>query len=318
MRETITPRRHRGGAAGGRGQRRARRAGRDERRAAHRPAPQLRGDAAEPVIPFAQPGSLTRVYAWRRGKGGVGKSSVTVNLAVAMAARGLSVGVVDADIYGHSVPRMLGIDRPAHPGRGHDHAAAGARREGDLDRDVHARQRRGGVARPDAAPRAAAVPRRRLLGRPGRPAARPAARHRRHRDLHRAARAERGAARGDHAADRGAPRWPSGPGSIALQTHQRLVGVVENMSWMELPDGTRMEVFGSGGGAGGGATRCPRRIGAPVPLLGQVPLDDAAARGRRRRHPDRADRARLARRHRAAPRSPTGSPCGPAACPGAA
>ena len=70
----------------------------------------VRGDADEPVIPFAQPGSLTRVYAVASGKGGVGKSSVTVNLAAAMADRGLSVGVVDADIYGHSVPRMLGTD----------------------------------------------------------------------------------------------------------------------------------------------------------------------------------------------------------------
>src|SRR5271163_1183262 len=51
---------------------------------------QLRGDAREPVIPFAQPGSLTRVYAVASGKGGVGKSSVTVNLAAAMAARGMS------------------------------------------------------------------------------------------------------------------------------------------------------------------------------------------------------------------------------------
>src|SRR5213078_931751 len=74
----------------------------------------LRGGAtAEPVIPFAQPGSRTRVYAIASGKGGVGKSSVTVNLAAALAARGLSVGVVDADIYGHSVPRMLGVtERP--------------------------------------------------------------------------------------------------------------------------------------------------------------------------------------------------------------
>ena len=64
----------------------------------------------EPVIPFAQPGSLTRVYAVASGKGGVGKSSVTVNLAAAMAARGLAVGLLDADIYGHSVPRMMGTD----------------------------------------------------------------------------------------------------------------------------------------------------------------------------------------------------------------
>src|ERR1700720_2281407 len=74
---------------------------------------QLRGGRAEPQIPFAQPASLTRVYAVASGKGGVGKSSVTVNLAVAMAARGLSVGVLDADIYGHSIPRMMGTtDRP--------------------------------------------------------------------------------------------------------------------------------------------------------------------------------------------------------------
>ncbi|MCW2568090.1 MAG: ATP-binding protein, partial [Mycobacterium sp.] len=69
----------------------------------------LRGGVAEPVIPFAQPGSLTRVYAVASGKGGVGKSSVTVNLAASLAARGLSVGVVDADIYGFSIPRMLGV-----------------------------------------------------------------------------------------------------------------------------------------------------------------------------------------------------------------
>jgi Mrp family chromosome partitioning ATPase len=70
----------------------------------------LRGTSEEPRIPFAEPGSMTRVYCVASGKGGVGKSSVTVNLAVAMAARGMSVGVVDADIYGHSVPRMLGAD----------------------------------------------------------------------------------------------------------------------------------------------------------------------------------------------------------------
>src|SRR6202046_806296 len=70
---------------------------------------QLRGGKAEPEIPFAQPSSLTRVYAVASGKGGVGKSSVTVNLAAALAASGHKVGVVDADIYGHSVPRMLGV-----------------------------------------------------------------------------------------------------------------------------------------------------------------------------------------------------------------
>lgn len=61
------------------------------------------------VIPFAQPGSLTRVIGIASGKGGVGKSSVTVNLAVAAAQKGLNVGILDADVYGHSVPRLMGI-----------------------------------------------------------------------------------------------------------------------------------------------------------------------------------------------------------------
>ena len=117
----------------------------DEQRAELRKT--VRGtDVADPVIPFAQPGSLTRVYAVASGKGGVGKSSVTVNLAAALAKRGLSVGVVDADIYGHAVPRMLGVDDkptqvdnmimppqafalPAHTGRSHCTAGlAGSRR----------------------------------------------------------------------------------------------------------------------------------------------------------------------------------------------
>src|SRR4051795_8519629 len=71
----------------------------------------LRGGQTEREIPFARPNSLTRVYAVASGKGGVGKSSVTVNLAAAMAADGLRVGVVDADVYGFSVPRMLGVEQ---------------------------------------------------------------------------------------------------------------------------------------------------------------------------------------------------------------
>jgi ATP-binding protein involved in chromosome partitioning len=69
----------------------------------------LRGGQAQREIPFARPDSLTKVYAIASGKGGVGKSSVTVNMAVAMANQGLRVGIVDADIYGHSVPAMLGV-----------------------------------------------------------------------------------------------------------------------------------------------------------------------------------------------------------------
>jgi ATP-binding protein involved in chromosome partitioning len=79
----------------------------DEQRKALREL--LKGGQAEREIPFARPDSLTQVIAVASGKGGVGKSSVTVNLARALAAHGLSVGVLDADIYGHSVPAMLGV-----------------------------------------------------------------------------------------------------------------------------------------------------------------------------------------------------------------
>src|SRR5215203_4029900 len=79
----------------------------DEQRAAIRE--QLKGGQADREIPFARPDSLTQVIAVASGKGGVGKSSVTVNLAAALAAEGRTVGVLDADIYGHSIPAMLGV-----------------------------------------------------------------------------------------------------------------------------------------------------------------------------------------------------------------
>jgi ATP-binding protein involved in chromosome partitioning len=72
---------------------------------------QAHGHAEGREIPFAKNSSKTRPLLISSGKGGVGKSSVTTNLAVALAAQGYSVGVVDADIYGYSIPRMLGTDR---------------------------------------------------------------------------------------------------------------------------------------------------------------------------------------------------------------
>jgi len=68
----------------------------------------VRGGKAK-EIPFARPGSLTRVIGIASGKGGVGKSSLTVNLAIAAANQGFKVGILDADVYGHSVPRLMGI-----------------------------------------------------------------------------------------------------------------------------------------------------------------------------------------------------------------
>lgn len=69
----------------------------------------LNGGRPEKEIPFNAPGNLTRIIAVTSGKGGVGKSSMTANLAAALAKQGLSVGVMDADIYGFSIPRMLGV-----------------------------------------------------------------------------------------------------------------------------------------------------------------------------------------------------------------
>ncbi|HMQ25998.1 MAG TPA: P-loop NTPase, partial [Acidimicrobiales bacterium] len=70
------------------------------------------GHAEGRAVPFADPGSTTRVLLIASGKGGVGKSSVSTNLAVALAARGRRTAIVDADVWGFSIPRMLGIHRP--------------------------------------------------------------------------------------------------------------------------------------------------------------------------------------------------------------
>jgi len=84
------------------------------------------GHAEGRAIPFADPDNRTRPLLISSGKGGVGKSSVTTNLAVALAAQGHSVGILDADIYGYSIPRMLGasnepvvIDRMLLPSEAH-------------------------------------------------------------------------------------------------------------------------------------------------------------------------------------------------------
>ncbi|MFB9956249.1 P-loop NTPase [Cellulomonas denverensis] len=230
----------------------------------------LRG-GPEPVIPFSQPTSLTKVYAIASGKGGVGKSSVTANLAAAMAADGLRVGVVDADIYGFSLPRMLGVTQPptrvdemllppiAHevkvisigmfvpPGQPVVWRGPMLHRAlqqflsdvfwGDLD-----------VLLLDLPPGTGdiAISVAQLL--PG---------------------SELIVVTTPQAA---AAEVAERAGSIAGQTRQQLVGVVENMAWLEQPDGTRLELFGSGGGAQV-AQNLSTLSGGQVPLLGQVPLD---------------------------------------------
>jgi ATP-binding protein involved in chromosome partitioning len=232
----------------------------------------LRGGRQEREIPFAQPASLTKVYAIASGKGGVGKSSVTVNLAAALAAARQKVGVLDADIYGHSVPRMLGVTgRPTQveqmimPPSAHDvkvisigmfttgnapvvwrgpmlHRAVqqflGDVYWGDLDvllMDLPPGTGDVAISVAQLVPSAELV----VVTTP---------------QLASSEVAERA-------------------GAIAMQTHQRIAGVIENMSWLPCPHcGEQVSVFGSGGGQAV-ADALTRIIGAPVPLLGQVPID---------------------------------------------
>jgi ATP-binding protein involved in chromosome partitioning len=237
---------------------------------------QLRGGHAAREIPFAQPGSLTRVYAVASGKGGVGKSSVTVNVAAAMATRGLAVGVVDADIYGHSVPRMLGVTgRPTQveqmilPPVAYDvkvisigmftagntpvvwrgpmlHRALQQFLSdvfwGDLDvllLDLPPGTGDIAISVAQLVPSAELL----VVTTPQQAAAEVAER----------------------------------AGTIALQTHQQVAGVVENMSYLPCPHCPpearhRIDVFGTGGG-GQVADALTRVMGVKVPLLGEVPID---------------------------------------------
>ncbi len=247
---------------------------------------QLRGGQAQRDIPFAQPGSLTKVFAIASGKGGVGKSSVTVNLAIAMAKQGLKVGVVDADIYGHSVPAMLGVadSRPTQvddlimpvptasgvsvisigmlkPRRDQVVAWRGPMLDralvqmlsdvywGDLDvllLDLPPGTGDVAISLGQHLPGAEVV----VVTTPQEAAAEVAER----------------------------------AGTMASMMHQRVVGVVENMSYLPCPHCTpegkehRLEIFGSGGGDRVAAT-LGARFGYDVPVLGRIPLDISLREG---------------------------------------
>lgn len=232
---------------------------------------QLRGPGGQRGIPFNQPGSLTKVFAVASGKGGVGKSSVTVNLACSLAAQGLRVGIVDADVYGFSVPGLMGITQA--PTRVDDMilppVAYGVKvisigmfvagnqpvawrgpmlhraleqfltdvYFGDLDvlfLDLPPGTGDIAISVAQLLPKAEIL----VVTTPQAAAA----------DV-----AERA-------------------GAIATQTGQTVAGVIENMSHLEMPDGGRMELFGSGGGQLL-TERLSATTGTPVPLLGQIPLD---------------------------------------------
>jgi len=232
----------------------------------------LRGGKPEREIPFANPASLTKVYAVASGKGGVGKSSVTVNLAAALAAKGRKVGLLDADIYGHSVPRMLGVTgRPTQVeqmimppvAHGVKTISSGMLKKGNEPLPLRGpilhrllQQFLADVYWGDLDVLLLDLP-------PG---------------------------TGDVAISAGhlipgaelivitTPQLASAEvaeraGSLANQLHQRVVGVIENMAYLSCPhcDG-RVEVFGKGGGQAV-AQALSRLTGSDVPLLGEVPID---------------------------------------------
>lgn len=240
----------------------------------------LRGGQAQREIPFSRPDNLTKVYAIASGKGGVGKSSVTVNLALALAKQGLKVGIVDADIYGHSVPAMLGVadQRPTQvgdlimpvptasgvsvisigqlkPSREQVVAWRGPMLDralvqmladvfwGDLDAlllDLPPGTGDVAISLGQHLPNAEVI----VVTTPQEAAAEVAER----------------------------------AGTMASMMHQRVIGVVENMAYLACPhcadEGKdhRIEVFGTGGGARVAKT-LTARFGYDVPLLATMPLD---------------------------------------------
>ena len=243
----------------------------------------LRGGKPAKEIPFSQPGSLTKIFAIASGKGGVGKSSVTVNLALAMAKAGRTVGIVDADIYGHSVPAMLGIadSRPTQvedmimpvttasgvavisigmlkPRRDQVVAWRGPMLDralvqmladvywGDLDvllLDLPPGTGDMAISLGQHLPNAEVL----VVTTPQEAAAEVAER----------------------------------AGTMASMLHQRVVGVIENMSFLVCPHcgpSHQLELFGSGGGERVAAT-LSARFGYDVPLLGRVPIEETLREG---------------------------------------
>lgn len=254
----------------------------DEQRTALRT--QLRGGIAEREIPFAKPGSLTKVLLVSSGKGGVGKSSVTVNLARSLAKAGRSVGILDADIYGHSIPPMLGIadERPTMvedlimPVPAHDMKVMSigmlkASRDqvvawrgpildraltqmladvhwGDLDYlvvDLPPGTGDVAISLGQKLPGAEVI----VVTTPQQAAAEVAQR----------------------------------AGTMASMMQQRVIGVVENMSYLDSQcphcnESHRIDLFGTGGGVET-AESLTKALGYDVPLLAEVPLDTRVRSG---------------------------------------
>lgn len=243
----------------------------------------LRGGRAARAMPFG-PDSLTRVILVTSGKGGVGKSTITANLAVALAARGLAVGLMDADVHGFSIPGLLGIAPGTQPTR--------------VDE----------LMLPPVAYEVKTISIGMFLEDPGQAIAW------RGPMLHRTVSQfltdvffgdldvlliDMPPGTGDVAISLGqllptaevlvvtTPQAAAADvairsGKVARQIGQRVIGVVENMAALTLPDGTAIDLFGAGGGA-----RVAEALSADalstgaeqVPLLASVPLSPTLRRG---------------------------------------
>ncbi|MEI3849847.1 MULTISPECIES: Mrp/NBP35 family ATP-binding protein [unclassified Microbacterium] len=231
-------------------------------------------------MPFG-PGSLTRVIAVTSGKGGVGKSTVTANLAVALAARGLAVGLIDADVHGFSIPGQLGLVGP--------------------DGSVPQPTRVDDLMLPPVAHGVKTISIGMFLRRSGGDSPLGAVAWRGPM-LHRTVQQfltdvffgdldvlllDMPPGTGDVAISVGqllpnaevlvvtTPQTAASDvavrsGLVARQTGQRVIGVVENMAAMTLPDGTVLDLFGHGGGAA--VAEALSGSGSEVPLLASVPL----------------------------------------------
>ncbi|MBP3222916.1 MAG: Mrp/NBP35 family ATP-binding protein [Actinomycetaceae bacterium] len=223
------------------------------------------------TIPFTLPNNLTRVIAVTSGKGGVGKSTVTANLAVTLAKKGMKVGVVDADIYGFSIPRILGVNDPATalnnmiiPPIAHgvkvisigmfvpDNTPVVWRGPmlhraleqffsdvywGDLDvllLDLPPGTGDIALSCAQLIPKSEVL----IVTTPQQAASEVAAR----------------------------------AGQLAEQTGQRVIGVIENMSHYIMPDGSKNYLFGQGGG-GIVSHELSIHLGYNVPVLGNIPIE---------------------------------------------
>jgi ATP-binding protein involved in chromosome partitioning len=232
---------------------------------------QLRGGAATREIAVGGPGSRTRVIAVSSGKGGVGKSTVTANLAVALARLGTTVGVIDADVWGFSIPKMLGSDRPPTvvgemlmPPEIH-----GVRL---MSMDYFVRPDQAVIWRGPMLHKAMEQflvdvhwgdPAYLLIDMP--PGTGDIA-------LSLAQFLPRAQALIVTTPQPTAQRVAKRAGLMARRVNQEILGVVENMSWFTGDDGTRYALFGEGGGQS-------LADELEVPLLGRIPLVPAMREG---------------------------------------